>query len=102
MVVGRDPPQPLPVVIYEAGLGAISHGEGVLGRLAPLDVIDAVRAVVVTGDDDAADQLLGALVLKAEKKSFEEDRASWLKNQFFNLTPFVDRKRHSKIGRAHV
>ncbi|XP_067109652.1 synovial sarcoma, X breakpoint 2 interacting protein a [Osmerus mordax] len=36
-----------------------------------------------------------AIRLGHEKKSFEEDRASWLKNQFFNMTPFVDRKRHS-------
>ncbi|CAB1326446.1 unnamed protein product, partial [Coregonus sp. 'balchen'] len=30
-----------------------------------------------------------------QKKAFEEDRASWHKNQFLNITPFVDRKRHS-------
>lgn len=36
-----------------------------------------------------------AIRLGHEKKAFEEDRASWLKNQFLNITPFVDRKRHS-------
>ncbi|KAM3866243.1 uncharacterized protein ACN63O_009919 [Diretmus argenteus] len=36
-----------------------------------------------------------AIRLGREKKAFEEDRASWLKNQFLNMTPFVDRKRHS-------
>lgn len=36
-----------------------------------------------------------AIRLGHEKKSFEEDRASWLKNQFLNMTPFVDRKQYS-------
>ncbi|KAM4605443.1 synovial sarcoma, X breakpoint 2 interacting protein a isoform 2-T2 [Polymixia lowei] len=36
-----------------------------------------------------------AIRLGHEKKAFEEDRASWLKNQFLNMTPFVDRKRQS-------
>uniref|UniRef100_UPI003AAA24EF synovial sarcoma, X breakpoint 2 interacting protein a n=1 Tax=Centroberyx gerrardi TaxID=166262 RepID=UPI003AAA24EF len=36
-----------------------------------------------------------AIRLGREKKAFEEDRASWLKNQFLNMTPFVERKRHS-------
>ncbi|KAK6302808.1 hypothetical protein J4Q44_G00271630 [Coregonus suidteri] len=36
-----------------------------------------------------------AIRLGHEKRAFEEDRASWLKNQFLNMTPFVDRKRHS-------
>lgn len=30
-----------------------------------------------------------------QKKAFEEDRASWLKNQFLNMTPFTDRRRCS-------
>lgn len=30
-----------------------------------------------------------------QKKAFEEDRASWLKNQFLNITPFTDRRRFS-------
>lgn len=30
-----------------------------------------------------------------QKKAFEEDRASWLKNQFLNMTPFADRRRCS-------
>ncbi|XP_076828598.1 synovial sarcoma, X breakpoint 2 interacting protein a isoform X2 [Brachyhypopomus gauderio] len=34
-----------------------------------------------------------AIRLGREKKTFEEDRALWLKTQFLNLTPFVDRKR---------
>uniref|UniRef100_A0A8C7RXU8 Synovial sarcoma, X breakpoint 2 interacting protein a n=1 Tax=Oncorhynchus mykiss TaxID=8022 RepID=A0A8C7RXU8_ONCMY len=36
-----------------------------------------------------------AIRLGHEKKAFEEDRALWLKNQFLNMTSFVDRKRHS-------
>ncbi|XP_067308375.1 synovial sarcoma, X breakpoint 2 interacting protein a isoform X2 [Pseudorasbora parva] len=34
-----------------------------------------------------------AIRLGHERKSFEEDRAAWLKTQFLNMTPFVDRKR---------
>lgn len=30
-----------------------------------------------------------------QKKAFQEDRASWLKNQFLNMTPFTDRRRYS-------
>ncbi|XP_053185789.1 synovial sarcoma, X breakpoint 2 interacting protein a isoform X2 [Scomber japonicus] len=36
-----------------------------------------------------------AIRLGREKKAFEEDRASWLKNQFLNITPFTDRRRFS-------
>ncbi|XP_038819706.1 synovial sarcoma, X breakpoint 2 interacting protein a isoform X3 [Salvelinus namaycush] len=36
-----------------------------------------------------------AIRLGHEKKAFEEDRALWLKNQFLNMTTFVDHKRHS-------
>ncbi|XP_060940534.1 synovial sarcoma, X breakpoint 2 interacting protein a [Limanda limanda] len=36
-----------------------------------------------------------AIRLGREKKVFEEDRASWLKNQFLNMTPFIDRRRCS-------
>lgn len=36
-----------------------------------------------------------AIRLGREKKAFEEDRASWLKNQFLNITPFTDRRRCS-------
>ncbi|XP_019966928.1 synovial sarcoma, X breakpoint 2 interacting protein a isoform X2 [Paralichthys olivaceus] len=36
-----------------------------------------------------------AIRLGREKKAFEEDRASWLKNQFLNMTPFIDRRRCS-------
>ncbi|KAI4809763.1 hypothetical protein KUCAC02_018628 [Chaenocephalus aceratus] len=36
-----------------------------------------------------------AIRLGREKKTFEEDRASWLKNQFLNMTPFTDRRRCS-------
>ncbi|XP_068197599.1 synovial sarcoma, X breakpoint 2 interacting protein a isoform X2 [Antennarius striatus] len=32
-----------------------------------------------------------AIRLGREKKAFQEDRASWLKNQFLNTTPFIDR-----------
>ncbi|XP_016103087.1 afadin- and alpha-actinin-binding protein-like [Sinocyclocheilus grahami] len=34
-----------------------------------------------------------AIRLGHERKAFEEDRAAWLKTQFLNMTPFVDRKR---------
>ncbi|XP_034039934.1 synovial sarcoma, X breakpoint 2 interacting protein a [Thalassophryne amazonica] len=36
-----------------------------------------------------------AIRLGREKKAFEEDRASWLKSQFLNMTPFADRRRCS-------
>ncbi|TDH05859.1 hypothetical protein EPR50_G00126700 [Perca flavescens] len=36
-----------------------------------------------------------AIRLGREKKAFEEDRASWLKNQFLNMTPFTDHRRCS-------
>lgn len=36
-----------------------------------------------------------AIRLGREKKAFEEDRASWLKNQFLNMTPFTHRRRCS-------
>ncbi|XP_062260125.1 synovial sarcoma, X breakpoint 2 interacting protein a [Platichthys flesus] len=36
-----------------------------------------------------------AIRLGREKKAFEEDRASWLKTQFLNMTPFIDRRRCS-------
>ncbi|KAF7660020.1 hypothetical protein LDENG_00290020 [Lucifuga dentata] len=36
-----------------------------------------------------------AIRLGREKKAFEEDRATWLKNQFLNMTPFADRRRYS-------
>lgn len=34
-----------------------------------------------------------AIRLGHERRSFEEDRAAWLKTQFLNMTPFVERKR---------
>lgn len=37
-------------------------------------------------------------VFPPQRKAFEEDRATWLKNQFLNMTPFVDRKRPAKSG----
>ncbi|KAG7278386.1 hypothetical protein CRUP_038549 [Coryphaenoides rupestris] len=36
-----------------------------------------------------------AIRLGRDKKTFEEDRAAWLKTQFLNMTPFADRKRYS-------
>lgn len=36
-----------------------------------------------------------AIRLGREKKAFQEDRASWLKSQFLNMTPFTDRRRCS-------
>ncbi|XP_018608669.1 synovial sarcoma, X breakpoint 2 interacting protein a isoform X3 [Scleropages formosus] len=32
-----------------------------------------------------------AIRLGRERKAFEEDRATWLKHQFLNMTPFIDR-----------
>ncbi|XP_076149665.1 synovial sarcoma, X breakpoint 2 interacting protein a isoform X1 [Alosa pseudoharengus] len=37
-----------------------------------------------------------AIRLGHERKAFEDDRATWMKNQFLNMTPFVDRKRPAK------
>ena len=54
----------VPVVVYEGGGGAVSECEDVFRSLFPLNVIDAVRAVVVARNDDATDQLLGTLVLE--------------------------------------
>ncbi|KAK3568067.1 hypothetical protein QTP86_029712 [Hemibagrus guttatus] len=34
-----------------------------------------------------------AIRLGHERKAFEEDRALWLKTQFLNMTPFIERKR---------
>ncbi|XP_071777965.1 afadin- and alpha-actinin-binding protein-like [Centroberyx gerrardi] len=34
-----------------------------------------------------------AIRLSHERKAFEEDRATWLKHQFLNLTPFADPKK---------
>ncbi|KAA0719545.1 Afadin- and alpha-actinin-binding protein [Triplophysa tibetana] len=34
-----------------------------------------------------------AIRLGHERKAFEDDHAAWLKTQFLNMTPFVDRKR---------
>ncbi|KAK7945485.1 hypothetical protein WMY93_001213 [Mugilogobius chulae] len=39
-----------------------------------------------------------AIRLERDKRAFEEDRASWLKNQFLNMTPFADRRRSSPDG----
>ncbi|XP_028831738.1 synovial sarcoma, X breakpoint 2 interacting protein a isoform X2 [Denticeps clupeoides] len=38
-----------------------------------------------------------AIRLGHEKKAFEDDRATWLKNQFLTMTPFVDRKRPATL-----
>ena len=54
----------VPVVVYEGGGGAISECEGVLGSLIPLNIVNAVRAVVVARNNNATDQLLGTLVVE--------------------------------------
>lgn len=36
-----------------------------------------------------------AIRLERDKRAFDEDRASWLKNQFLNMTPFANRRRGS-------
>lgn len=53
-----------PVIVNEGGLRSIGHGELVLRRLSPVDVIYTVGAVIVVGDDDTTNQLLGAFILK--------------------------------------
>ena len=53
-----------PVVFHKRGFCAIHQSECVFRRLAPLNAINAVGAVVVAGDDDAADQFFGAFVLE--------------------------------------
>lgn len=40
-------------------------------------------------------QCLDIFFPNPQKKAFQEDRASWLKNQFLNMTPFTDRRRCS-------
>lgn len=55
----------LPVVVHKRDLLAACQGESVPRGLVPVDVIHVVGAVVVAGDDHAAHQLLGALVLEA-------------------------------------
>lgn len=53
-----------PVVLHKGGFGAIHQGEDVFGWLVPLNGVNAVGAVVVAGDDDAADEFFGAFILE--------------------------------------
>lgn len=53
-----------PVIIDKRGHRSVSQGEGVFGRLCPLNVIDTVSAVVIASDDNWTDKLLCAFVLK--------------------------------------
>ncbi|MFT7801581.1 afadin- and alpha-actinin-binding protein isoform X1 [Arapaima gigas] len=47
-----------------------------------------------------------AIRLGRERKAFEEDRATWLKHQFLNMTPFIDHKKpqtsnsHSALSKS--
>lgn len=53
-----------PVVVHKGGCWAIHQGEAVFRGFIPLDTINAVGAVVVAGDDDAANEFLGAFILE--------------------------------------
>ena len=53
-----------PVVLHKGGFCAIHQRECVFWWLVPLDGIDAVSAVVVAGDDNAANEFFGAFVLE--------------------------------------
>lgn len=53
-----------PVVVQKSGLGSILKSEGVSWGHGPLDVINAIGAVVVPSDDNAANKLFGALLLE--------------------------------------
>lgn len=53
-----------PVVFHKGGLCAIHQSEGVFGGVVPINGINAVGAVVVAGDDDAANELFGAFILE--------------------------------------
>lgn len=53
-----------PVVFHKGGFCAIHQWEGVFRGLVPFNGINAVGAVVVAGDDDAADQFFGAFILE--------------------------------------
>lgn len=53
-----------PVVFQKRDLLAVRHGEAIFWSLIPVHIIDPVGAIVVSGDDDAANQKLTALFLE--------------------------------------
>lgn len=53
-----------PVVFHKGGFRAIHQSEGVFWWFVPLNGINAVGAVVVAGDDDAANQFFCAFILE--------------------------------------
>lgn len=53
-----------PVVIHKGGFCAIHQSEGVFGGFVPLNRINSVGAVVVAGDDDAAEEFFSAFILE--------------------------------------
>lgn len=54
----------LPVIIHKGGFGSVHQREGVIGGLVPLNVIYAVRSVVIAGDDNVANELFGAFIVE--------------------------------------
>lgn len=67
----------LPVIVYESNLLPIGRGETVLWSLAPLNVINAVRAIVIAGNDNVAKQLLGTLILEVLSGLLVDCLPSW-------------------------
>lgn len=53
-----------PVVVQKGGFSTIHQSDSVFWRLIPLNCINAVCAVVVTGDDNSANKFFGAFILK--------------------------------------
>lgn len=60
----RNTQKHLPVIVCEGDLFPISHGEAILRSLVPVNVINTVGVVIVTGNDNIANELLGAFVLE--------------------------------------
>lgn len=52
------------VIIHKGGFGAVHQREGVIGGLVPFDIIYAVSAVVIAGDDNVADKLFGTFIVE--------------------------------------
>ena len=70
------PPGP-PVVIHKGDLLPAAQREAVPGGLFPVDVVDAIRAVVVARQHRAAHQLLGALVVEAAGALLADGVPAW-------------------------
>lgn len=53
-----------PVVINKGCFCAIHQSEGVFGGFVPLNSINSVGAIVVAGDDDAAEEFFSAFIFE--------------------------------------